>query len=79
MLNMLGSILCIIGLRVSLGLATSITPGYKVRNFPGTSVENTYYAVRRALSGATIEKRETVLKNSTTLDTSWEDTTLLRL
>jgi hypothetical protein len=48
----------------------------QVRNAPGISSPDTLLALGRTLSSAAILKRETVYKNSTTLDTSWNGATL---
>ncbi|KAI2470741.1 hypothetical protein F4781DRAFT_389679 [Annulohypoxylon bovei var. microspora] len=45
-----------------------------VRNTPGSSTADTLLALRQSLAGI---KRDTVLKNSTTLDKSWNGATLL--
>ncbi|KAI0891492.1 hypothetical protein F4806DRAFT_501041 [Annulohypoxylon nitens] len=47
-----------------------------VRNAPGSSTEDTLLALRRSLAGI---KRDTILKNSTTLDKSWNGATLLSI
>ncbi|KAI1207670.1 uncharacterized protein F4807DRAFT_173895 [Annulohypoxylon truncatum] len=47
-----------------------------VRNAPDSSTADTLLALRRSLAGI---KRDTVLKNSTTLDKSWNGATLLSI
>jgi hypothetical protein len=59
---------------------SAVTPlGYTVRNAPGASIADTYLAVRRAVSEAAAQKRNVNLKNSTTLDRSWDAAILLKL
>ncbi|KAH9993274.1 hypothetical protein F4779DRAFT_232923 [Xylariaceae sp. FL0662B] len=48
-----------------------------VRNVPGTSTGDTLRAIRRSLMNIRAEKRDTVFKNSTNLDKSWDSATLL--
>ncbi|KAI1453892.1 hypothetical protein F4805DRAFT_469739 [Annulohypoxylon moriforme] len=47
-----------------------------VRNTPGSSTSDTLLALRRSLAGI---KRDTVLKNTTTLDKSWNGATLFSI
>lgn len=47
-------------------------------NAPGSTVEDTYRAIRRGLAAAKLEKR-TDLKGNTTLDRSWDGAVLLKL
>ncbi|KAF2743167.1 hypothetical protein M011DRAFT_410998 [Sporormia fimetaria CBS 119925] len=62
-----------------LGFAfAAVTPAYTVRNAPGASTAETYHAVRRAISEASMETREVNLKNSTILDRSWDGAVLLK-
>jgi hypothetical protein len=51
---------------------------FQIRNAAGTSSEDTLYALRRSLSSAAA-KRDTVFKNSTSLNTSWDGVTLFSL
>jgi len=48
----------------------------QLRNAPGTSSSDTLRALRRRLSLATTQKRDTAFKNSTSLDTSWNGVVL---
>jgi hypothetical protein len=60
---------------VAAGLAP-LNSNLQIRNAPGISVSDTLWALRRALSSATNLKRDTVFKNSTSLDTSWNGAVL---
>ncbi|KAI1088314.1 hypothetical protein F5B19DRAFT_486056 [Rostrohypoxylon terebratum] len=65
---------------LALGSVSAATPppnlALDVRNAPGSSTEDTLLALRRSLAGI---KRDTILKNSTTLDKSWNGATLLSI
>jgi hypothetical protein len=50
--------------------------GIRTRNLPGTSDEDTLQAVWRRLAALTHGKRDKVLRNSTSIDKSWNDATL---
>ncbi|KAI1385464.1 uncharacterized protein F4822DRAFT_413106 [Hypoxylon trugodes] len=50
-----------------------------VRDTPGVSHADTLRALRRSLVNLQYQKRDTVLKNSTTLDKSWNGATLLSI
>jgi hypothetical protein len=50
--------------------------GVRTRNFPGTSDEDTIYAVRRRLVSLANVGRDTVFSNSTTIEQSWDGATL---
>lgn len=63
----------------SLAFAASGPLGYTVRNAPGSSTADTYLAVRRAIAETALEKKNVNLKNSTTLDRSWDEAVLLKL
>jgi hypothetical protein len=45
-------------------------------NAPGKSRTDTIQAIRRALSAVRLHERDTVLKKSTSLDTSWDGAVL---
>ena len=60
---------------VAAGLAP-LNSNLQIRNAPGTSSSDTLWALRRTLSSAATLKRDTVFKNSTSLDTSWDGTVL---
>ena len=64
----------------SLALASPSSPaplvGVRTRNFPGKSDEYTLHAVWRRLAALSDRKRQTVFKNSTSIDKSWNDATL---
>lgn len=65
---------------LTLDLVSAGTPiDYKVRNAPGASTADTYRAIRNALADAAVHKRDMDLKNSTSLDTTWDDAVLLKL
>ncbi|KAF2279884.1 uncharacterized protein EI97DRAFT_390529 [Westerdykella ornata] len=74
------SLIYSICLYLSFSILTSaaIAPAYRVRNAPGASTWDTYQAVRRAFSEVAVQKREVELKNSTSLDRSWDDAVLLK-
>jgi hypothetical protein len=63
-----------------LALASPASPGplvgIRTRNLPGTSDEDTILAVWRRLAGLAHTKRNTVFRNSTSIDKSWTDATL---
>ncbi|KFY48877.1 hypothetical protein V495_00950 [Pseudogymnoascus sp. VKM F-4514 (FW-929)] len=48
----------------------------QVRNAPGTSSSETLWALRRALASAAVESNNTVFRNSTSFDTSWDGAVL---
>ncbi len=48
----------------------------RTRNLPGTTDEFTFAELRRRLTALAYGKRETVFKNSTSIDKSWNDATL---
>ncbi|KAI0836991.1 hypothetical protein F5Y06DRAFT_305047 [Hypoxylon sp. FL0890] len=50
-----------------------------VRDTPGSSYADTLRALRRSILNLKSQKRDTVLKNSTTLDKSWDGATLLSI
>ncbi|KAI1136500.1 hypothetical protein F5Y05DRAFT_391476 [Hypoxylon sp. FL0543] len=50
-----------------------------VRDTPAASHAETLYALRRSILNLKSQKRNTVLKNSTTLDKSWDGATLLSI
>ncbi|KAH8588634.1 hypothetical protein B0O99DRAFT_638854 [Bisporella sp. PMI_857] len=49
----------------------------RTQDVPGTTFEDTMHAFRRALSDFSKNKRDTVLKNSTSLEKSWDGAVLL--
>ncbi|KAI1073992.1 hypothetical protein F5B20DRAFT_565146 [Whalleya microplaca] len=51
----------------------------QVRNVPGTSTTDTLNAIRRSLMDIGAQRRDTVMKNSTKLDKSWDGATLLSI
>ncbi|KAK4233903.1 hypothetical protein C8A03DRAFT_19102 [Achaetomium macrosporum] len=62
-----------------LALASPSPPplvGIRTRNLPGTSDEDTIHALWRRLAEVAHQRRETVFKNSTTLEASWNDAIL---
>lgn len=56
-----------------------IVTGMRTRNVPGTTDRDTHLAIRKVLSETSLEKRELVHEDSTSLDKSWEDSVLLQL
>ncbi|XXH01812.1 hypothetical protein Hte_008173 [Hypoxylon texense] len=50
-----------------------------VRDIPGASPADTLHALRRSLLDIKSQRRDTVLKNSTTLDKNWDGATLLSI
>ena len=59
-------------------VAAGIPPlniNFQLRNAVGTSSSDTLSALRRSLTSA-VTKRNTVFKNSTSLNTSWDGVTL---
>lgn len=48
----------------------------QVRNAPGTSSSETLWALRRALASAAVESNNTIFRNSTSFDTSWDGAVL---
>jgi hypothetical protein len=60
---------------VAAGIAP-LNNNFELRNAPGTSSSDTLRALRRSLSSAAIVKRDTVFKNSTSLDSSWDGAVL---
>lgn len=66
----------------SLGfVAAGIAPlnsNFQLRNAAGTSSLDTLSALRRSLTSA-VTKRNTVFKNSTSLNTSWDGVTLFSM
>jgi hypothetical protein len=62
-------------------VAAGVTPANSnlhIRNGAGASSSDTLYALRRSLSSEAI-KRDTVFKNSTSIDTSWNGVTLFSM
>jgi hypothetical protein len=55
-----------------------LNTNFQIRNAAGTSSDDTLYALRRSLSSAAA-KRDTVFKNSTSLNKSWDGVTLFSL
>ncbi|KAK6086289.1 hypothetical protein SCUP234_02502 [Seiridium cupressi] len=49
------------------------------RNAPGRSASDTLRALGRALQHASIQKRDNVFKNSTSIEKSWTDATLFKM
>ncbi|KAK3302969.1 uncharacterized protein B0T15DRAFT_559532 [Chaetomium strumarium] len=73
------SVLSVVAWAASLALASySPAPlvGIRTRNLPGTSDEDTIHLLLRRLAEVAHEKRETVFKNSTTLEGSWNEAIL---
>ncbi|KAI1634547.1 hypothetical protein F4809DRAFT_651803 [Biscogniauxia mediterranea] len=68
-------------LAVSFVTATSSVPAdyIRVRNAPGTGVEDTLSAIRRSLVSLGSHRRDTILKNTTSLQKSWNNATLFSL
>ena len=66
--------------RLSFGFAdvAPLNTNFQIRNAAGTSSEDTLYALRRSLYSAAT-KRDTVFKNSTSLNKSWDNVTLFNL
>lgn len=60
----------------SIADASAIEATYRARAAPGTADLNSIKALRRAVSEAAIIKRDTVLKNTTTVSKAWTDATL---
>lgn len=59
--------------------ATISSPSIQVREVPGASSADTLHALRRSLVEIGSQKRDTELKNSTTLNKSWDGATLLSI
>lgn len=59
-------------------LPTPLDVSVRTRNLPGQSDEDTFEAIRRRFAAAALHGR-VVANSSTTLDTSWEDTSLFSL
>ncbi|KAE9364300.1 hypothetical protein N431DRAFT_563636 [Stipitochalara longipes BDJ] len=55
-----------------------VDSNFQIRNAAGTSSLDTLYALRRSLSSAAL-KRDTVFKNSTSVNTSWNNVTLFSI
>ncbi|KAI1489946.1 hypothetical protein F5X96DRAFT_670208 [Biscogniauxia mediterranea] len=68
-------------LAVNFVTATSSVPAdyIRVRNAPGTGVEDTLSAIRRSLVSLGSQRRDTILKNTTSLQKSWNNATLFSL
>lgn len=64
------------GLSFVAGGLAPLNRNLQIRNAPGTSSSDTLLTLRRALSSAATVKRDTVFKNSTSLDTSWNGAVL---
>ncbi|KAI1409236.1 hypothetical protein F5Y13DRAFT_203648 [Hypoxylon sp. FL1857] len=63
----------------TVSAATSQNLAINVRDAPGASHADTLRALRRSIVNLKSQKRDTVLKNSTTLDKSWDGATLLSI
>lgn len=61
---------------VAAGLAP-LNSNIQIRNAPGTSSSDTLWALRQSLSAA-VQKRDTVFKNGTSIDKSWDGAVLFR-
>ncbi|KAL2015089.1 hypothetical protein VTK56DRAFT_6321 [Thermocarpiscus australiensis] len=77
-LGLLSALVWVAGLAAASPSAAALV-GVRTRNFPGTSDEYTLHAVRRRLAALAHERRDTVLKNSTSIEQSWNDATLFTL
>lgn len=64
-----------IGLNFVSAELAPLNSDLEIRNAPGTSSMHTLLALRRALSASAL-KRDTVFKNSTSLDKSWDGAVL---
>ena len=62
----------------SLADASAIEAAYRARTAPGMADLDSVKALRRAVSEAAIYKRDTVLKNTTTVSKAWADATLYK-
>ncbi|KFZ13072.1 hypothetical protein V502_06778, partial [Pseudogymnoascus sp. VKM F-4520 (FW-2644)] len=62
---------------VAAGVAP-LNSNLQIRNAPATSSSETLWALRRALASARDVKNDTVFKNSTSLDTSWDGAVLFQ-
>ncbi|KAI1759529.1 hypothetical protein GGR53DRAFT_140672 [Hypoxylon sp. FL1150] len=59
--------------------ATTLSPSIQVRDVPGASSADTLHALRRSLMEIGSQRRDTDLKNSTTLNKNWDSATLLSI
>lgn len=77
----LSSLICTIWWALLSLVSTSAALDHTVRtrNAPGASDIDTYRAIGRAISEVAAQKRDVELKNSTTLDKSWDGAILLKL
>ncbi|KAI5921960.1 hypothetical protein F4810DRAFT_702011 [Camillea tinctor] len=68
-------------LAVSFVAATPSVPVdyVRVRNAPGTGIEDTFRAIRRSLLSLGSQRRDTILKNTTSLQKSWDNAKLFSL
>ncbi|KAH8899151.1 hypothetical protein GQ53DRAFT_837056 [Thozetella sp. PMI_491] len=59
-------------------VSSGMVPAYRVRSAPGMSDMDTIMNIHRALSQAAIEKRDTLLKNTTSISKAWNDAILYK-
>jgi hypothetical protein len=67
------------GSAFSATIATSPFVDFSVQNTPRFLEREAVKAISQAFSGPRVDKRNTVIKNSTTLDKSWNDAVLFSL
>ena len=66
------------GLQMAAGSPT-VDLVVRTHDAPGSAAPDTMRAFRRALSEASVYKRDTVLQNTTSLEKSWDGAVLLSL
>ena len=76
--QILPSLLAAVALGPSIADASAIEPAYRARTAPSVADLNSVKALRRAVSEAAMYKRDTVLKNTTTVSKAWADATLYK-
>ncbi|KAK9777573.1 hypothetical protein SCAR479_05621 [Seiridium cardinale] len=67
------------GLATASASPSSSDISIHTRNAPGRSASDTLRALGRALQHASIQKRDNVFKNSTSIEKSWTDATLFKM
>ncbi|KAI0127637.1 hypothetical protein BJ170DRAFT_381506 [Xylariales sp. AK1849] len=75
--NLTYALTWVIGFATVTGSPSAVDLMIRTRNAPGTKSSNTMRALGRALAGASLGKRDTAFKNSTSIEKSWSDATLV--
>ncbi|KAI0599734.1 hypothetical protein F4775DRAFT_549644 [Biscogniauxia sp. FL1348] len=77
------SLMLMLSWALAISFVTATPPGpvdyVRVRNAPGTGVEDTFRAIRRSLLNLGSHRRDTILKNTTSLQKSWNNAKLFSL